>query len=67
VGAGKVLDIMSKPTVDTKEAVIDQDLTDRLITSLVFEISERADEIEQLKICIYGLARQRGLVREDVA
>lgn len=44
---------------------IDQDLSDRLLMALVFEVTEIADQIEQLKINIYGLARQRGLVKED--
>lgn len=42
----------------------DQDLSDRLILSLVFDVSQLADDIEQVKVCIYGLARQRGLVKE---
>jgi hypothetical protein len=56
---------MAKRKMKLVEQVVNQDLTDRLIMSLVFEISERADEIEQLKNCIYGLARQRGLVKEE--
>src|ERR1700704_1903879 len=51
-------------TKKNKEVVTDQDLTDRLILSQVFDVTTMAEEIEQLKVCIYGLARQRGLVKK---
>jgi len=50
-----------------RDDTTDQDLTDRLIMSLVFDISQLADDIEQFKIGIYNLARQRGLVKEAEA
>lgn len=45
--------------------VVEQDLSDRMILSLVFDVTQLSDDIEQVKVCIYGLARQRGLVKSD--
>ena len=42
----------------------DQDLSDRLILNLVFDVTTLAEDVEQVKVCIYGLARQRGLVKD---
>lgn len=46
------------------EPFVNQDLTDKLVLSFVFDITALSDDIEQLKISIYGLARQRGLVKD---
>lgn len=44
---------------------VDQDLTDRLLMSLVFDVTQLADETEQLKVLVYGIVRQRGLVKSE--
>jgi hypothetical protein len=51
---------------NVKRQLVDQDLTDRMITSLVFDVTQLADDAEQVKLCVYNIARQRGLVKEDV-
>jgi hypothetical protein len=58
---------MAKKALKLVEPVIDQDLTDRMLLSLVFDITTLADDVEQVKNVVYGLARQRGLVKEAEA
>lgn len=49
---------------DANDAV-DQDLTDRLILNLVFDVTTLTEDVEQVKMLVYDLARQRALVKED--
>lgn len=44
---------------------VDQDLTDRLLMSLVFDVTQLAEETEQLKVLVYGIVRQRGMVKSE--
>lgn len=46
---------------------IDNDLSDRMLLSLVFEVTQLADDAEHINNCLLNIMRQRGLVKEAEA
>jgi hypothetical protein len=49
---------------DRRQDEHEEDVTDRLLLSLVFDVSQLAENVERVKVQVFAIAKERGLVHE---